>query len=378
MKIVLGQRMGEGIKNWKTLNTASEIDTSKPVVVCFHGSGVVMPSGANSICKQVYRLLGIDDTKEEERSLVNVYGGLYKADKGEDFDDKKIKKYFDAMASGIKTDCSDLSPEVLKAAKGIEEFAEEFVDGVFKPLVQDENGNLFPVEKIEKSFRNINFFSFCFGSCPMAAVNKKLRDYLITTGLSQGQIEKLESQICVLQTAPFANMANTNQTTVNFLSTSDSVISSTKIYEDAKKSLGDSVGGVFKGDNNSVTAAVDLITFVGQDADHYAELYTDLFDKDIDLNERYDLMLTASVAACLRKAVKNSLKNSNEKDLVPLKLESMTSLCENLIKHTEAELKNQLCSKLFLTPIISSEKYKNLSSKTGVKKQTYISERIFE
>lgn len=378
MKIVLGQRMGEGIKNWKTLNTASEIDTSKPVVVCFHGSGVVMPSGANSICRQVYRLLGIDDTKEEERSLVNVYGGLYKADKGEDFDDKKIKKYFDAMASGIKTDCSDLSPEVLKAAKGIEEFAEEFVDGVFKPLVQDENGNLFPVEKIEKSFRNINFFSFCFGSCPMAAVNKKLRDYLITTGLSQGQIEKLESQICVLQIAPYANMANTNQTTVNFLSLSDEIISSTRIFERAEQELADSYAGVFKGENNSISTVVDQITFVGQDGDHYAELYTDLFNEDINLNERYDLMLTASVAACLRKTVKNSLKNADSETLVPLKLESMASLCESFVKHTDADLKKQLCSKLFLEPIVSSEKYRNLSSKTGVKKQTYISERIFE
>lgn len=320
------------------MNGSSEIDTSKPVVVCSHGSGALAYSAANSLCKQIYRLLGIDDTKQEERELVNVYGGMYQKEKGDNFDDKKIKKYFDAMAAGIKTDCSDLSLEVLNTAEDIEKFAEDFVDNVFKPLVQDENGNLFPVEKIEKSFRNINFFSYCFGSCSMAAVNKKLRDYLNTTGLSQDQIEKLESQICVLQIAPFANMANTNQTTVNFLSLSDLTVSATRIFERAKKDLADSAGGVFEGENNSISAVIDQITFVGQDADHYSELYTDLFDKDIDLNERYDLMLTVSVAACLRETVKNSLDNEKNQTILPLKLEHMNSLCESLIKHTEADL----------------------------------------
>lgn len=336
-KLHLGQRVEKSEDNqygWEDKITADQIDRTKPIVICLPGSGTFTASASNGMCKSIEGMLGISGLAPENKPC-QIYGVYYGRPFGAG---AKERIYFDGKANGENPDLSAIPQRNQENIVAIEEFAHELVESVFKPLVQDENGELHQPMEIARGFRNIHFVSFCFGSVVQSAINQELRHYLQTTGLDPESIEKLESQICVLQTAPIASETKTCQTTVNFVSLNDEVtykrpIQAKAIEEYSSQENQNIVGGVVKSPNDNPTVYVVEFTSV-EDEEHSGDFYLHFFDKwlqgstdEPSYEEKVGGTLPLCTSVCLRRAMQNAVSNLGANRYTPLKTDDITKPC---------------------------------------------------
>lgn len=333
-KILLGERVEKTEENkvgWEDKSLADKIDSSKPIVICLPGSATSYSAHANGMCKSIEGMLGISDFAPEDKPC-KIYGLYY-----ENIPGLPEKTYFDMKANGENPDITLFKPRIQESVKAIEKFAEQLVESVFKPLVQDENGKIYKPMEIARRFRNVHFVSFCFGSVIQSAINQELRKYLLSTGLNLESIEKLESQICVLQTAPIVSETKTNQTIVNFISladdeTIDKPIESKALNDYRELQNQSLIGGVFQSPNNNPTIYVKEFT-TRQDEEHNGGFYLHFLDEwssgrnSATYQEKVGGVLPLCTAICLRRAMQNAVSNAGTSKYVPLRVDDVVKPC---------------------------------------------------
>lgn len=338
----LGQRVEKSKDNqfgWEDKIETDKIDRTKPIVICLPGSATITAGLSNGMCKSIEGMLGISDFVPEDKPC-QIYGVYYDRSFGSGV---KERLYFDSKARGEQPDLSTMPQRTMENIQAIEKFAKELVESVFKPLVQDENGQLHKPMDVARGFRNVHFVSFCFGSVVQSAINQELRQYLQSTGLDLESIEKLESQICVLQTAPIASETNTGQSTINFVSLNDEEtyrrpIQAKAIEEFSQQENSSLVGGVLQSPNNNPTVYVTQFTSVA-DEEHFGDFYLHFFDKwlagSIDepsYEEKVGGILPLCTAVCLRRAMQNAVSNSCASKYVPLRTDDVVKPCGKYIE----------------------------------------------
>lgn len=335
-KLHLGQRVEKSKENQFGLEDkieADKIDRKKPIVICIPGSATITPHLSNGMCKSIEGMLGISDFVPEDKPC-QIYGVYYDRSFGAGV---KERIYFDSKAKGEKPDMSLIPQRNQENIQAIESFAHDLVESVFKPLVQDEKGQLYERMEIARNFRNVHFVSFCFGSVVQSAINQELRQYLQTTGLDMEAIEKLESQICVLQTAPIASETKTGQTTVNFISLNDEETKKrpieAKAIEEFKSIENQNiVGGVVRSPNDNPTVFVKEFTSV-EDDEHSGGFYLHFLDKwasgkyDATYEEKVGGILPLCTAVCLRRAMQNAVSNVGASKYIPLRIDDVVKPC---------------------------------------------------
>ena len=335
-KLHLGQRVKKSKENqfgWEDKIEADKIDITKPIVICLPGSATITSYLSNGMCKSIEGMLGISDFAPEDKPC-QIYGVYYDRSFGSG---AKERIYFDSKAKGEQPDLSAIPQRNQENIVAIEEFAHELIESVFKPLVQDEKGELYQPMEIARGFRNVHFVSFCFGSVVQSAINQELRHYLQTTGLDLESIEKLESQICVLQTAPIASETKTGQTTVNFISLNDDEtkkrpIEAKAIEEFQSLENQNIVGGVVRSPNDNPTVFVKEFTSV-EDEEHNGGFYLHFLDKwasgkyDATYEEKIGGALPLCTSVCLRRAMQNAVSNAGASKYVPLSTDDVVKPC---------------------------------------------------
>ena len=337
----LGQRVEKSEENqfgWEDKIETDKIDRTKPIVICLPGSATITQHLSNGMCKSIEGMLGISDLAPEDKPC-QIYGVYYARSFGAGV---KERIYFDSKAKGEPPDMSSIPQRNQENIQAIENFAHDLVESIFKPLVQDEKGQLYERMEIAKSFRNIHFVSFCFGSVVQSAINQELRQYLQTTGLDLESIEKLESQICVLQTAPIASETKTGQTTMNFISLNDFDTYKRPIQAKAIEGFSSQenqniVGGVVRSPNNNPTIYVKEFTTTKQDEEHNGMFYLHFLDKwssgkyDATYEEKVGGILPLCTAVCLRRAMQNAVSNAGSSKYVPLRSDDVAKPCAKYI-----------------------------------------------
>lgn len=349
-ELYLGQRVPKSEDNkfgWKDKIRPDQIDRTKPIVICLPGSGVTSPKKANGMCKNIENLLGVSEFAPEDKPC-QIYC-IYLDNNDMGYHWEKEARYFANKEKGELPDMSQIPPQNKADIEAIERFASELVEGLFKPLVQDENGQLYDEMEIARGFRNVHFVSFCYGSIIQSAINQKLRSYLESTGLDEGTIEDLESQICVLQSAPVANETKTGQTTINFISLADYEMKKSPINEKTANDFLEMedhekiAGGVLSGQNANPVVYVKEFTCIG-DEEHLSEFYFHQLDKWITTDFAADLkygrlkenelvggVLPLCTAICLRRAMENAVFNARSKKYIPLRSKDVLGPCEKFM-----------------------------------------------
>jgi len=336
MKLFLGQRVEKNENNqfgWEDKISAETIDRTKPFVICLPGSTTFTSGAINGMCKSIEGMLGISDFLCEDKPC-NIYGIYYERPLGTG---AKERNYFDKKSNSEEQDLSLIPERNQENIQGIEDFAKQLVEEVFKSIVQDENGQLYKPMEIARGFRNIHFVSFCFGSVVQSAINQELRAYLQSVGLEKEIIELLESQICIIQTAPIASETKTNQTTLNFISLNDEETQNrpiqSKAIEDFNSLQNENlVGGVFASPNNNPTLFVNQFTTI-QDEEHSGDFYLHFFENwqastdGPSYEEKVGGILPLCTAISLRIAMQNAVMNSNSNSFTPLKVEDLVTPC---------------------------------------------------
>jgi len=341
LEFFIGRRCEKTSENsfgWEDKIPLAEIDTSEPIVICLPGSGTTHAIAANGMCKSIEKMLGISELSDEDKPC-QIYGAYYDVSiKG-----YQTKKYFDQKANGENPKIEDFPLKSQPSIRGMEKFAQDLVEAIFKPAVQDEDDNLREPMEIARRFRNIHFVSFCFGSVVQSAVNIELRQFLQSTGLDLNTIEKLESQICVLQTAPFACETKTNQTTINFVSIADSEVEvnpvESKAIEDFESLENkEIIGGVTTSPENNPTVYVKEFTTRERDDEHYGDYYLHLLNdwesgrQSASYEEKVGGVLPLCTAICLRRAMQNAVSNAHASKFVPLSANDVVKPCVKYVK----------------------------------------------
>lgn len=333
-----GRRIEKSAENpvgWEDQLSLTSIDTTMPVVICLPGSATTDTRYANGMCKSVEEMLGISGCETANKPC-QIYGLYY----DRSISQFQAKKYFEAKARGEHPQIEDFPLKSRPSIRGIEKFAQDFVEQVFKPIVQDSNGNINEPKEIARRFRNIHFVSFCFGSVVQSAINQELRCYLQATGLDLNTIEKLESQICVIQTAPFASETQTNQTTINFISLADDEISTTGVgvyaLEDfARLENQNVVGGITTNPQNNPIVYVKEFTTKSDDehfGEHYLHLPNGWGGSSHGTSEEYvGGILPLCAAVCLRRAMENAVFNVGSYKYTPLRADDVIKPCGKYI-----------------------------------------------
>ena len=149
-------------------------------------------------------------------------------------------------------------------------------------------------------------------------------------------IEKLESQICVLQAAPIIEETKTGHTTINYISLEDEETYNKPIHKSLIEKLNienndAKTSGVEKFNKNSSTIYVKEFTTTINDEEHNGSFYLSFSDKWGDESkeeERIGGILPFSMAMCLRSAMENAVSNIGVKKFVSLKNEDLIKPCE--------------------------------------------------
>lgn len=336
MALGFGRRVSKDIdeNSWQEISV-SEIDTSKPFVICLPGSGVSRAIQANGFAKRIENLLGLADLSQDEKPC-NVYSLYY--DNFSYMAGKSEVKFFEDLQSGVMPDISLLSPKIQNNINSIFSFANELVDSVFKPMVVGENGEINSVLDIANSFRNVHFVSFCAGSAVQKAVNFVLHDYLENVGLSDDEIAFVESQIFVAQAAPIVSESNTHQTNFNFISLCDDVVANSPMGKAAIDTFlaredKSSNAMVLKGENNSHTVLVEEFTS-GMDEEHFSDYYFLTFEdwsKQLYNNDAVGQALPKALEYTLLLEMKGAISNMESDGLVTINTSGIVDTCKNVL-----------------------------------------------
>jgi len=173
VKYSIGHRVDKDYKNQKGWEKVSlkDIDTSRPVVLCFGGNGIINDRVTNSVAKLTERLLGINK-KDKYIDIYSMnYGGVIGLNYGE------------------------ITPQERR----------EIVEGIFIPLVSNK-GKKNTVDEASKNMRNINIFTHCFGAKAvnliMATLVEKMKKKLKYT---EPEVQQILSQVLHVSYSPMTN-----------------------------------------------------------------------------------------------------------------------------------------------------------------------------
>ena len=344
-KFYFGQRVPKSQNNtygWVSDISTSEIATDTPIIICLPGNGLNTAKGANGFCKRAEKLLGLENAPHRDQ-ICKIYCLQY----GDASDTRQIvdvgsveQSYFEAKCHQKAFDETTLSAINKENIGLIEGFADDLVQGLFKKMVEDKDGNLRPFSAIQKDFRKVSFLSFCYGSVIQLAINLRLHEYLSSKGLSPEAIKNLESQICVLQAAPICENSPTAQTTKNFINLSDldtrkcpiNIRSMQRFLAMPPEEQMTTFGGVYRETPSDVIFVGEAHSDSSQiGVQHESEFYLSFEEDwadDIPAETREGGCLPISLASCLRFSVQNAIKNSQSSTFAPLDSEKMTDQCQ--------------------------------------------------
>lgn len=169
VEMFFGRRVPKNEKNnigWERVEI-NAIDTTKPVLLCFGGNNTVIDRYANFMAKTAERLLNL--TPEDK--YIDIYSISYKHNEDEDI--------------------ADMSEEDIKKIN----------ESLFLPLVL-KDGKRIPTEQAQKNMRNVNLFSFSYGSKIVFTLTNDLAATMEAKGYTNGEISQILSQIFHLAYAP--------------------------------------------------------------------------------------------------------------------------------------------------------------------------------
>lgn len=161
---------------WKNVSIA-EINTQKPVVLCFGGNGVVSDTFANGMNKLTENLIGVKP-KDKYIDMFSIhYGGNVGAETG---------------------NVSDGELYIIKK-------------NLFEPLVFDKNEERLMLDEASRNMRNINIISNCYGAELVARLMKSLSVDMQEKGYEKSEIKEILRQVLHVSYAPFSeNEFSTN------------------------------------------------------------------------------------------------------------------------------------------------------------------------
>ena len=145
----------------------NDIDTKRPVLLCFGGNNTIKDRYANFMAKTAERLLNL--TPEDK--YIDIYSISYKHNEDEDI--------------------ANMSEEEIKRIN----------ESLFLPLLI-KDGKRIPTEQAQKNIRNINLFSFSYGSKVVYNLIQNLSTTMGKLGYSDNETSQILSQIFHIAYAP--------------------------------------------------------------------------------------------------------------------------------------------------------------------------------
>lgn len=271
---------------WKVIDT-KDINTKRPVVLCFGGNATINTTYANGMAKHAERFLGVTP----ENKFIDVYSIQY------------------GGREGYET--GNLTPDEIT----------EITKKLFLPLIIGKDNKRLETEIAAKNMRNINILSYCYGEYAInkmvnytAQVMTKFFDY------SEEETTKILSQILQVSYAP---IVEPNKYTTNFEFRSLLDEQSARRYEkeyleQTKQEEIPFIGcGEMHIKNNTVK-------FYAKSYDYETKTTMDEHDIMIHrdenwnaLNKRADVA-SQSLACILAMGVLNSKENQKNANLIPL------------------------------------------------------------
>ena len=166
----LGQRVPKSAENndtgWLPLKL-EQVDTTKPIIICFGGNGTLTSRSANYYAKLVQGWLCIREAQEYCPIISFYYGNVPDSDTGVLNDD-----------------------ELLEISRAF-----------FLPLIQ-EHGKRLDLESALKNMRNLNFFTHCYGANVVKELAFNCMDLMDELGYSPNEQKAILSQIVQVGYAP--------------------------------------------------------------------------------------------------------------------------------------------------------------------------------
>ena len=179
-KFGLGQRVPKSEENnmtgWLPLSI-EQVDTTKPIIICFGGNGTMTSRGANYYAKLVQGWLGIRDAQDYCPVISFYYGGVPNSKTGILNDDELL----------------------------------EISQNLFLPLIQ-KSGRRLDLTTAQKNMRNLNFFTHCYGATVVNRLVFNCLDLMDELEYTKEEQSAILSQILQVGYAP----DNYNYYTTNF------------------------------------------------------------------------------------------------------------------------------------------------------------------
>ena len=175
VEMFFGHRVPKSKENkhgWERIDI-DDIDTTKPVLLCFGGNNTTIDRYANFMAKTAERLLNITPSDK----YLNIYSISYHHDKDEQSESE------DEIAAMSEKDISRI------------------VDALFLPLVTCKDGRISTVQA-QKNMRNINIFSFSYGSKIVNDLTNAFADIMVKLGYTDDETKDILKQIFHLAYAP--------------------------------------------------------------------------------------------------------------------------------------------------------------------------------
>lgn len=166
-------------KKWKNIDLL-DIDTKKPVILCFGGNGTKSGTVANGLAKTVENILGVQ-TKDD---YIDIYSLKYSS---MDEEDSVGELYFE--------ECKQIADELIL------------------PLVSNDNETKIDFETAQKNMRNINIFTFCYGACIVGNIFAYVAERMTyDMGYSSDETSEILRQVLHVSYEPYGE----NSFTTNF------------------------------------------------------------------------------------------------------------------------------------------------------------------
>lgn len=306
----------------------SEIDTSRPTVIEFGGSGTIGAKAINGYLKTTEsQLLGFSGD-------VNIIGVDYNSCEN-GFHEQSIRD----------------------ASKKCESFVDEFL----VPLSLDKDGNL-NVQVACKNLRNLTFKTFCLGHEVIYYLDKMFKIRLLELGYSDQEAREIMAQILEIsygsEYVPLdfkqVYIASQNDGEIRDpFYTIDALLNNLKSIEistedkaeieklSAHKVDGKNISDFFKENervyiiNNGENALVFCFSYPVDTNGNDHSLYFAKLGKNLEKSERATTVghyVTLGMSYVLCYSVQNSIQNSKTAELIPVDLENMRIETGSVVK----------------------------------------------
>ncbi len=204
----------------------------------------------------------------------------------------------DELAGGFKLD--EIKVDFLGYKYDNDGNFKNIVDDFIYPLLSSER----ELSKMIKAARRMNFFVYCNAAEVYVQIEKRLKERLLTDGLSENDIKRILSQISLVCIATEIDVSNVYATTAIFKDANDK-----DVYDYISK-----VGEKRMNYNNRMSTLGNLRT------DGNGVAYVFYGDGEHNLKSYFNdnNIVKSSLCATVSRLVENSLKNEKSKDFIPI------------------------------------------------------------